>query len=225
MDGVYNSEHCHIFLLTTNDLKVNDNLISRPSRIRYLKSFGEVISRKVLEEFIDDTLIYPERREEIISFVDSLSMATIDIVKCIVEEVNIHNCGVDTFKNFFNVKKASYRYYTQTKCDYLSYGEPIKKDVFIMYFNISYKQRQDMFDWSPEFETIVLDRDIRTCNVGDKIYNDWVVEEIDTEANYMRAKRVNGSSIKHFRFENMDTSPSVYDSIRHATYGYQEYDW
>ena len=92
MDGVYNSDHCHIFLLTTNKLRVNDNLLSRPSRIRYLKSFGEVIDRKILEEFVDDNLLYKEFKEEIMEFIDSLKMSTIDIVKSIVEEVNIHKC-------------------------------------------------------------------------------------------------------------------------------------
>ena len=69
MDGVYNSDNCHIFLLTTNKLKVNDNLLSRPSRIRYLKSFSDVIDEKVLNEFIDDNLKYPEYKQEIIEFV------------------------------------------------------------------------------------------------------------------------------------------------------------
>ena len=102
MDGVYNADHCHIFILTTNQLKINDNLISRPSRIRYLKSFGDVISRQILEEFVDDALEDKGKKEEIMEFIDTLSMATIDIVKSIVEEVNIHGCSVNDFKRFFN---------------------------------------------------------------------------------------------------------------------------
>ena len=42
MDGVYNSEFRKIFLLTTNELNVNDNLLGRPSRIRYVKQFGNL---------------------------------------------------------------------------------------------------------------------------------------------------------------------------------------
>ena len=107
MDGVYNSDHCHIFVLTTNELKVNDNLLSRPSRIRYLKSFGDVIDRKILEEYIDDNLQRKEYRDEVIEFVNSLTMATIDIVKSIVDEVNLHDVHVSEFKEFFNVKEAT----------------------------------------------------------------------------------------------------------------------
>lgn len=225
MDGVYNSEHCHIFLLTTNDLRVNDNLISRPSRIRYLKSFGDVISRNILEEFIDDNLKYPERKDEILTFIDSLSMATIDIVKSIVDEVNIHNCAVDTFTSFFNVKKASFRYYTQYKRDYSIHSKPTTKKEFLKYFKSSYEVKREKFDWTPEFETVILEKNIRKCKIGDNIYDRWILTELDIENKYMLLKEKNGYSIKHVYFENIDVEPSIYNDSMHKTYGYLEYDW
>lgn len=111
MDGVYNSDNCHVFLFTTNELKINENMLCRPSRIRYIKSFPDTLDRKVLEEFIDDNLKYPEYKQEVIDFVERLTMATIDIVKTIIDEINIHHCSIDTFKSFFNIKEASYKYY------------------------------------------------------------------------------------------------------------------
>ena len=45
MDGVYTSEYRRIFLLTTNETNINDNLISRPSRLRYIRRFYEVFSK------------------------------------------------------------------------------------------------------------------------------------------------------------------------------------
>ena len=42
MDGTYNSIYRKIFLLTTNKLNVDSNLLGRPSRIRYKKSFGNL---------------------------------------------------------------------------------------------------------------------------------------------------------------------------------------
>lgn len=42
-------------LLTTNNLYVNENLIGRPSRIRYKKTFGN-LQPEVVQEYLDDNL-------------------------------------------------------------------------------------------------------------------------------------------------------------------------
>lgn len=110
MDGVYNSEFRKIFLLTTNQLNVNPNLLSRPSRIRYVREFGN-LSKSVVEEYLDDNLKDNSGREDLLNYIDTLTISTIDILKAIVEEVNIH--GVESFleaKKFFNVEIASYTY-------------------------------------------------------------------------------------------------------------------
>lgn len=110
MDGVYNSNYRKIFLLTTNRMKVNNNLIGRPSRIRYIKNFGD-LDLKIVNEYLDDTLKIPEARQELIDFVDSLSISTIDILKTIVDEVNIHGIeGLKKAKEFFNVEANEYEY-------------------------------------------------------------------------------------------------------------------
>lgn len=108
MDGVYNIGYRKIFLLTTNYLDVNENLIGRPSRIRYVKKFGN-LDIKTVEEYLDDALLVPETREDIIDFIDSLSISTIDILKTIVNEVNIHG-NLEKCKDFFNVNKLDYEY-------------------------------------------------------------------------------------------------------------------
>lgn len=110
MDGVYNIGYRKVFLLTTNYLDVNENLIGRPSRIRYVKKF-ENLDIKTVEEYLDDALLVPEAREDIIEFIDSLSISTIDILKTIVNEVNIHGANsLEKCKNFFNVNRLNYDY-------------------------------------------------------------------------------------------------------------------
>ena len=109
MDGVYNSPFRRIFLLTTNKLFINENLIGRPSRIRYRKSFGN-LQVEVIKEYLEDNLKYKEYTNDIIDFIDSLSISTIDILKSIVEEVNIHGCSVNKFKGFLNVEQAKHTY-------------------------------------------------------------------------------------------------------------------
>lgn len=86
MDGVYNSKYRKVFLLTTNAMTINENMVGRPSRIRYVKEFGN-LDLKVVNEYLDDALQVPEARQDLL---DSLTISTIDILKTIVNEVNIH---------------------------------------------------------------------------------------------------------------------------------------
>lgn len=224
MDGVYNGDYCHIFMLTTNKLRVNDNLISRPSRIRYLKSFGEVIDRKVLEEFVDDNLVYKEYKDEIMEYVDSLTMATIDIVKSIVEEVNIHNCSISEFKQFFNVKEATYSYACRTWAYYLSDNELhilSNKNEFIRASKASYNDKT--IECRPGFDYLNLKKSIKKLKIGDFISNNLKVKEIDLEKNYILGEDARTSDFRrHYYIENIDTSPSLY--ANDVTYAYNKDD-
>lgn len=122
MDGVFNSPYRRIFLLTTNNLYVNENLIGRPSRIRYKKTFGN-LQPEVVQEYLDDNLKNKEYTSEIIEFIDSLAISTIDILKAIVDELNIHDTPIATFKNFFNVETAKYSWNLKVKSIYDSDDE------------------------------------------------------------------------------------------------------
>lgn len=116
MDGVYNSTSRKVFLLTTNNLTIDKNLIGRPSRIMYLKKFGN-LETEVASKFLDDTLDNREYKQEVLEFIDLLSISTIDILKSIVKEINIH--GIEEFrksKSYFNVEINSYTY----TCEYAS---------------------------------------------------------------------------------------------------------
>lgn len=116
MDGVYNSESRKVFLLTTNTLSIDRNLIGRPSRILYLKKFGN-LEIETASKFLDDTLNNKGYKQEVLEFIDLLSISTIDILKSIVKEINIH--GIEEFrksKSYFNVEINSYTY----TCEYAS---------------------------------------------------------------------------------------------------------
>ena len=215
MDGVYNSDNCHIFILTTNELKVNDNLLSRPSRIRYLKSFGEVIDRKILEEFVDDNLKYSEYRDEIMDFIDTLTIATIDIVKSIVDEVNIHKCSVNEFKNFFNIKEASYLYFTRTWIFYSDDNTAPSKNEFLNQINVPYGTE---LQWRPGYDDIVIKKPIAKFKVGEMLGGrEWKIAEIDLKNKFVLCDNINyRTKKKYYYFENMDAKPSLYNN----PYGY-----
>ena len=106
IDGVYNNSR-KLYLLTTNHLSVDENLIGRPGRIRYIKQFGN-LTAKAVEEYIEDNLADKSMRQGILELVDSLVISTIDILKSIVDEVNIH--GEIPDGKMLNIPKADYRF-------------------------------------------------------------------------------------------------------------------
>jgi hypothetical protein len=109
MDGAMNSEHKRVFILTTNSLYINENLIQRPGRIRYLKTFKD-LSTTAIMEIVNDCLVRKEYTDDIIRFISLLEMITVDIVKTICQEVNVHNQKPDSFADVFNVRKISEKF-------------------------------------------------------------------------------------------------------------------
>lgn len=106
IDGVYN-ERRKLYVLTTNRLTIDDNLLGRPGRIRYIKQFGN-LTAKAVADYIRDNLHDQTKKNEVLSAVDLLEISTIDILKAIVDEVNIHGCITDN--SMLNIPKASYKY-------------------------------------------------------------------------------------------------------------------
>jgi hypothetical protein len=110
MDGALNSSFRRTFILTTNKLHIDSNLIDRPSRVRYLKTFSN-LKVDIVSEIVDDILMYPEFREDCIDYISTLEIITVDIVKAIINEVNIQEESPKSFKTVFNasVKKGKYK--------------------------------------------------------------------------------------------------------------------
>lgn len=222
MDGVYSgNDYSHIFLFTTNELDINKNLISRPSRIRYIKTFNGILPAKIIEEIVDDSLKYPEFKEEVIDFIDRLDMATIDIVKSVIDEVNIHRCSINKFSSFFNVQESTYKYYTyqynynskmKNNPDYVS-----KEDFLDRCQNFyDYQEQQYNYDMGfkkslsnmnaeemdyarkdykrinlPKFGCITLSKSVYKYKVGDVILGNWKIAEIDLNKKYILCDEIN----------------------------------
>ena len=98
IDGVYNNSR-KLYLLTTNELTVDENLLGRPGRIRYIKQFSN-LTIKAVNDYIEDNLIDKSLRAQVVRILDKLSISTIDILKSLVEEANIYgDLPDDTFLN------------------------------------------------------------------------------------------------------------------------------
>lgn len=149
MDGVYNSSFRKVFLLTTNTMTINDNLIGRPSRIRYVETFKN-LSLRTVKAYLEDNLIDKSVIDEVVEYIDSLTISTIDILKSIVSEINIH--GIEAFriaKSFFNVKNVDYHYHVYMSSislrDYEKGKIPPNGKYTIPKFSEAVKER-DKFD-------------------------------------------------------------------------------
>ena len=231
MDGVYTSEYRRIFLLTTNETKINDNLISRPSRLRYIHEFGN-LEPEITREYLNDTLNDKSRIEDVVDFVDTLQISTIDILKSIVEEINIF--GFDKFmetKSFFNIKTAAYTY--RTKRVFIRNEEELHEysvDKFLADLKL-FEKRPNSYDYSnneeynkvwaeyrsaikhePEFRVISnLQKSFRSLKVGDYAgyYDSERVIFVDHDRQVFVTKDYDDDDYYYYFIENPNQRPSL----------------
>ena len=114
MDGVHNSQYRKIFLLTTNELEINNNLLGRPSRIRYVRSFGNLPEETTLE-LLNDILIDKDAIEPVLDLIRQMQIVTVDLVKALAQEVNIHGVDkIDLIRKNFNLEFSDFTYLVES---------------------------------------------------------------------------------------------------------------
>ena len=114
MDGVHNSQYRKIFLLTTNELEINTNLLGRPSRIRYVRSFGNLPEETTLE-LLNDILIDKDAIEPVLDLIRQMQIITVDLVKALAQEVNIHGKDkIDMIRKNFNLEFSNFTYFVES---------------------------------------------------------------------------------------------------------------
>jgi len=201
MDGVMTSKYRKIFLLTTNELYVNKNLLQRPGRIRYLKLFDD-LSLDVITEVVDDLLKYPEFKEDTIRFISMLETITIDIVKAVVEEVNIHHESPEMFKDVFNTKTLDKRYSIFEVVSSTENNSLVYKDLL-------------------RYKDVTLSRKIKKNSVGnyircidnseDEYFDLGVITEVITEDEFKCSMRVENPKYN----ENSEDEPYEITVVKH----------
>lgn len=114
MDGVHNSQYRKVFLLTTNELEINSNLLGRPSRIRYVRSFGNLPEETTLE-LLNDILINKDAVEPVLDLIRQMQIITVDLVKALAQEVNIHSADkIDMIRKNFNLEFSDFTYLVES---------------------------------------------------------------------------------------------------------------
>lgn len=133
MDGVHNSQYRKVFLLTTNELEINNNLLGRPSRIRYVRSFGN-LSEETTLELLNDILIDKGAIEPVLDLIRQMQIVTVDLVKALAQEVNIHGVDkIDLIRKNFNLEFSDFTYLVESielETDSLSSIQNINEQLF-----------------------------------------------------------------------------------------------
>lgn len=193
MDGTYNSIYRKIFLLTTNELNVDPNLLGRPSRIRYKKSFSN-LSEEVTREILNDILKDKTAIEKVIELTYSMNIITIDLIKAIATEINIHGVeALPDIKETFNIEFSRFTYlYREVQvrhCDLKFTPENIKSilKTFYKFKEIKKKdwekytreERKFYNEWSVKFSedygSTTEDKELKYLEPGDRFEDDRIL--------------------------------------------------
>lgn len=193
MDGTYNSIYRKVFLLITNELKVDPNLLGRPSRIRYKKSFSN-LSEEVTREILNDILEDKTAIEKVIELTHSMNIITIDLIKAIATEINIHGVeALPDIKETFNIEFSRFTYlYIEVRishCDLKFTPENIKSilKAFYKFKEIKKKdwekytreERKFYNEWSAKFSedygSTTEDKELKYLEPGDYFEGDRIL--------------------------------------------------
>ena len=202
MDGTYNSIYRKVFLLTTNELNVDSNLLGRPSRIRYKKSFGN-LSEEVTREILNDILEDKTAIEKVIELTHSMNIITIDLIKAIATEINIHGAkALPDIKETFNIEfsKFSYLYkIIQVRHYNVEFTPENIKNLLQTYRNYKELRKRDWEEYSKEekefsntwstifsddFGSTIEDKEFKYLKPGDYFEDDRILI-INTEEKYL----------------------------------------
>ena len=202
MDGTYNSIYRKVFLLTTNELNVDSNLLGRPSRIRYKKSFGN-LSEEVTREILNDILEDKTAIEKVIELTHSMNIITIDLIKAIATEINIHGVeALPDIKETFNIEfsKFSYLYKViQVRHYNVEFTPENIKNLLQTYRNYKELRKRDWDEYSKEekefsniwstrfsddFGSTIEDKEFKYLKPGDYFEDDRILI-INTEEKYL----------------------------------------
>lgn len=214
MDGVLSTTSRKLFLLTTNNTYINDNLLQRPSRIRYHKTFKD-LGPDVIEEIVDDVLINREFKEAVITAISNLEVITIDVVKSIIEEVNIHNEHPKVFMDIFNARKITGKYsvYVLSKD---ANGQPIETQLAKGVKLWPRKIDEESVGSSIQIEGDYFGEILEVVSFDTIVVQPYGNEEDETP------KRGKGKKAQPVKPEKMTLRIETYDSI-HANYRYHNF--
>lgn len=106
IDGMARNSFKRMFIFTTNESRVEDNFIDRPSRIRYMWEFDR-LEENLIEELMNDLLDKEmlEYKSDIVAYLTSRSVCSIDTAKTVITEVNVFQEPPAAFEEALNLSE------------------------------------------------------------------------------------------------------------------------
>lgn len=119
-DGVRSGDVKHVFILTTNELKIDDSFISRPGRILYRKSYDS-LPLDSISKYVEKFLVKKEYFEEVMEQVGRMAIRSIDIIKTLIDEVNDMDVAPHVAMEYLNINVVNYQLscYLETRPDFV----------------------------------------------------------------------------------------------------------
>lgn len=205
MDGVHNSQYRKVFLLTTNELEINNNLLGRPSRIRYVRSFGNLPEETTLE-LLNDILIDKSAVEPVLDLIRQMQIITVDLVKALAQEVNIHGKDkIDLIRENFNLEFSNFTYMVESielRSELLKNSSNINEQLFNKIIESREIVRQAAGKPIKEYsdkelkakkllegtyirpDTIISNKEIKYLKIGEE-FDDRTIFYIDSQKRYV----------------------------------------
>lgn len=105
LDGTNIGNH-NLFLFTCNNLdKVNDNLKSRPGRIKYHYRYNSC-SEETIRDYCKDNLLKKELENDIVNELLATRYISLDIITALVNEVNNFDVSVSEALDYLNIEST-----------------------------------------------------------------------------------------------------------------------
>ena len=153
LDGTIGENH-NLFILTCNDSRrLDENLLSRPGRIRYHYKFKS-LGYEEISAYCEDKLNDKSKIEEVASSLMSTRYVSHDILISLVDELNTFDCSVEEALERLNIESSSaeleYEICVEYNGEYLtSRGGPTTVHLnskFETWFSFSIKDKEAQLD-------------------------------------------------------------------------------
>ena len=213
IDGLSRNRFKRLFLFTTNETKMDQNFMDRPSRIRYkweFESLSEEITENLVDDMLDPGLIH--FKDDLMTYLRTRKVCSIDSVKCAIEETNIFREDPSNFSSILNLSESDPPAY---KVTILGLGEDGKRtEVWDSYYCPAYIEDticRAIFDGTKYGRT-----QMERYSTNNRVYS---VHPSGGTANYIQfvaPGEVPGTWIAHLQFPTSKTWRAKY--LTHPEY-------
>jgi hypothetical protein len=108
LDGIFECKK--MFIFTSNMVeKINEYMLNRPGRIRYLAEY-ESLDESVINEVIEDMLSDKSKRDELLDVINILGNISMDSLVGIIGEINMYGETAKTVVKYLNIRPEDSTY-------------------------------------------------------------------------------------------------------------------